>query len=146
MVSGEGVASPNVRTASCWWQLLATNKRSFRHQIDERQFCPIGANNSTVEIADASATQNALEKVFTYFTSVDERFSTYKETSEISRINRGEIAPHEYSTEMHEVFVLAEKTKKEIRQERRDFRIFVNIDADIRFNFVNMKLFLKKIL
>ncbi len=67
----------------------------------------------TVEIADSSATRDALEKIFSYFIAVDERFSTYKSGSEIMRINRGEVLENEYSAGMKEVFALAEKTKKE---------------------------------
>jgi thiamine biosynthesis lipoprotein len=55
----------------------------------------------------------AIEKAFTYLRAVDERFSTYKEESEISRINRGEIALLDASVEMQEVFLLAEQTKQE---------------------------------
>ncbi|MBI5004504.1 FAD:protein FMN transferase [Candidatus Kaiserbacteria bacterium] len=55
--------------------------------------------------------RDILEKVFEYFTAIDERFSTYKETSEISRINRGELSPSEYSDDMRAVLKLAEDTK-----------------------------------
>ena len=55
----------------------------------------------------------ALDAVFEYFTQVDERFSTYKPESEISKINRGEIAEHAYSDKMREIFALAEATKQE---------------------------------
>ncbi len=65
-----------------------------------------------IEIVDSSA-QTALEAAFTYLVSVDKRFSTYKKDSEISRMNRGEITLSEASADMREVFVLAEKTKKE---------------------------------
>lgn len=67
----------------------------------------------TVDVADTSATTGTLAQVFAYFTSVDERFSTYKKTSEISRINRGELKESAYSGDMKEVFALSEKTKKE---------------------------------
>jgi thiamine biosynthesis lipoprotein len=71
----------------------------------------------TVEVVSGQTTDEHLDqtvqKVFAYFTSIDEQFSTYKNTSEISRINRGEINPDQYSSEMREVFALAEKTKKE---------------------------------
>jgi thiamine biosynthesis lipoprotein len=63
----------------------------------------------TLDIVDA--TPDALEKIFNYFTSIDERFSTYKTDSEISKINRGEIKPDEYSLDMQEVFELSEQTK-----------------------------------
>ena len=45
----------------------------------------------TVEATDARATQADLKAVFAYFEYVDEKFSTYKDTSEISAINRREI-------------------------------------------------------
>jgi len=66
-----------------------------------------------VEIADLSATIAALEEVFGYFVSVDERWSTYKKESEISKINRGELSERNWSAEMKEIFALAEKTKEE---------------------------------
>jgi FAD:protein FMN transferase len=56
---------------------------------------------------------DALETAFNYFDAVDKRFSTYKDDSEISRINRGEINQNAMSAEMREVFMLGEKTKKE---------------------------------
>lgn len=58
-------------------------------------------------------THDALDEVFDYFTSVDARFSTYKEQSEISKINRGELGASDYSQEMREVFAFAEQTKKD---------------------------------
>jgi thiamine biosynthesis lipoprotein len=57
--------------------------------------------------------ESTLARAFAYLTGVDERFSTYKEGSEISRINRGEVPPNLISGEMQEVFRLAEKTKQE---------------------------------
>lgn len=55
----------------------------------------------------------ASDNAFEYLTKVDERFSTYKDSSEISKINIGEVKDNEMSEEMKEVFALAEKTKKE---------------------------------
>lgn len=65
-----------------------------------------------IEIVDNEA-KGTLEAAFAYLVTVDERFSTYKESSEISRINRGELLLAASSPEMHEVFTLAEKTQKE---------------------------------
>jgi thiamine biosynthesis lipoprotein len=65
-----------------------------------------------VEIVGAESAES-IEEVFEYFTSVDERFSTYKEGSEIMRINRGELPREEWSADMREVFALAHKTKEE---------------------------------
>lgn len=67
----------------------------------------------TVEIIDKKATPEVFEEVFSYFTSVDKQFSTYKNDSEIMRINRGEISVENYSKEVKEIFALAEKTKRE---------------------------------
>lgn len=53
------------------------------------------------------------EAVFDYFKAVDERFSTYKTASEISKINSNYIAPDRYSKEMKEILELAYQTEKE---------------------------------
>lgn len=67
-----------------------------------------------IEVVGSNATASvALAAAFEYFVATDERFSTYKKDSEISRINRGELALATASAEMREVFALAEKTKKE---------------------------------
>jgi thiamine biosynthesis lipoprotein len=63
----------------------------------------------TVEIPGGTAV--ALESVFAHFVDVDQRFSTYKHDSEISRINRGEITLEEASDEMLEIFKLADDTR-----------------------------------
>jgi thiamine biosynthesis lipoprotein len=65
-----------------------------------------------IEIVDPGA-GTALEAAFALLVSVDGRFSTYKEDSEISRFNRGEIARDALSPEMCEVFALAKKTNEE---------------------------------
>lgn len=65
----------------------------------------------TVEIVGAN--EASLDLAFDYFRYVDEKFSTYKETSEITKINKGIIAGSEYSADMQEVFDLSEKTKRE---------------------------------
>jgi thiamine biosynthesis lipoprotein len=67
----------------------------------------------TVEIVDAKATRQDIDAVFDYFVYVDETFSTYKKGSEISRINRGEILPTDFSADMREIFRLAEETKRQ---------------------------------
>jgi thiamine biosynthesis lipoprotein len=66
----------------------------------------------TVEVA-GSEDSNLLAEVFEYFRQVDERFSTYKPNSEISRINRGELASEQYSPEMKEILGLSAQTKAE---------------------------------
>jgi thiamine biosynthesis lipoprotein len=65
----------------------------------------------TVEIIDNNIPQDVFNKVFTYFKSIDNQFSTYKENSEISKINRDELLPSSYSQEMREVLRLCMETK-----------------------------------
>lgn len=67
----------------------------------------------TVEIADENATKEAIDKIFDYFKYIDEKFSPFKETSEVTKINKGEIKENKYSSDMKAVFELSEKTRKE---------------------------------
>ena len=69
----------------------------------------------TVEVADAGDARGAIEAVFAYFVSVDERFSPYKPDSELSAMNRGELAGSTLSAEMHEVLVLSELTRHQTK-------------------------------
>jgi FAD:protein FMN transferase len=66
----------------------------------------------TVEIVHSHA-QAMILTVFDYFTKIDARFSTYKDNSEISAFNRGEITEQQLSAEMQEVLQLARKTEIE---------------------------------
>jgi len=67
----------------------------------------------TVEIVDAQATNALFDSVYIYFEYVDEKFSTYKKNSEISKINRGELSLEEASFDMRTIFALAEQTRDE---------------------------------
>ena len=69
----------------------------------------------TVEVVDPYVTEADIEKVFAYFRAVDETLSTYKEHSEISKINRGELCEEEYSDDMKTILALSEQTKQETR-------------------------------
>lgn len=62
-----------------------------------------------VEIRDSSVTPDIFNWVFTYFTYVDDKFSTYKPTSEISLINQSKI--NTYSQDMQEILSLSRETK-----------------------------------
>lgn len=66
-----------------------------------------------VRIADASATSAHLDRVFAYFESVDETFSTYKDTSEIARLNRGALTEDAASADVRTILALAEQTRRE---------------------------------
>ena len=67
----------------------------------------------TVEVVDDSATQDLLDSAFGYFEYVDRKFSTYKDDSEISRINRGEVSLAAASEDMKAIFALADETRDE---------------------------------
>jgi thiamine biosynthesis lipoprotein len=66
-----------------------------------------------LEIVDSTATQAHYDAIFAYLISIDDRFSTYKSDSEISRVNRNEIRPEQYSPELREVLERSEKTKED---------------------------------
>jgi len=67
----------------------------------------------TVEIVDASANAEAFDAVYAYFDYVDRTFSPFKETSETSRVNRGELALADAGDDMRIVLELAELTRQE---------------------------------
>lgn len=67
----------------------------------------------TIEIVDSGEVKECIEQAFAYFVSIDETFSTYKKTSEISRVNSGKLLASRSSKEMKEVLALCEQTKKE---------------------------------
>ncbi|HUY53436.1 MAG TPA: FAD:protein FMN transferase [Candidatus Dormibacteraeota bacterium] len=64
----------------------------------------------TVEVVD-NIDDTEFEAIFTYFKAVDERYSTYKTTSEISQINHG-LPENQWSSEMRLVLDLCEQTKR----------------------------------
>ncbi|MGA7671500.1 MAG: FAD:protein FMN transferase [Nitrolancea sp.] len=65
----------------------------------------------TVEILDVAVTTEVIDDVFAYFAEIDETFSTYKETSEISRLNCGQIDLAECSPTVREILALCEETR-----------------------------------
>ena len=67
----------------------------------------------TVEIVDPQANEKTFEEVYGYFAHVDEKFSTYKPTSEITAINEGALALENASEEMQLVFAMCGETKRE---------------------------------
>ena len=64
-----------------------------------------------IEIIDKETKQELFDEVFNYFKYVDEKFSTYKETSEITAINNNKIKESEMSADMKLVLKLSEETK-----------------------------------
>ena len=67
----------------------------------------------TLEVVDAAATAELLDSIFDYFEYIDNTFSTYKDHSEISRINRHELTLENASEDMQTIFALAEQTRLE---------------------------------
>lgn len=66
----------------------------------------------TVQVVDGQSIDAAIGAVFDYFVAVDERYSTYKSTSEISKINHG-LARSKWSDEMCRVLELCEQTRQQ---------------------------------
>jgi FAD:protein FMN transferase len=72
---------------------------------------------------------DALEATFDYLQAVDDRFSTYKPDSEVSRLNRGLLSEHDASPQLSEVLHLCERARQlsegyfDIRRHRDDGRI-----------------------
>jgi len=64
----------------------------------------------TVEVLANSAVRD-IASVFAYFKSIDEKYSTYKPTSEISQINKG-LPQSEWSQEVKSVLALCQQTKE----------------------------------
>jgi thiamine biosynthesis lipoprotein len=55
----------------------------------------------------------ALDELFDWFREVDERFSTYKETSEISRLNRGELHIRDCHADVRWVLARCDELREE---------------------------------
>ena len=69
----------------------------------------------SLAVLDNHVRQADLDAVFNEFTAVDAQFSPFKDDSEISRLNRGEISKDALTPRMREVFALCEKTKSETK-------------------------------
>ncbi len=67
----------------------------------------------TLEVAEQHRSERDLDAVFAYFEAVDEIFSTYKPTSEISRINAHTLSLEDACEDMRDIFQLAEQTRME---------------------------------
>jgi FAD:protein FMN transferase len=67
----------------------------------------------TIEIIDSSAGREDIDEVFAYFMDVEERFSYFKNNSEVTLINEGKIVKSGWSKDIRTIVAIAEKTKKE---------------------------------
>jgi FAD:protein FMN transferase len=68
-----------------------------------------------VDVRDDAADDETLERVFDWLRFVDATFSTYKEDSEISRLNRGELALEDAHPDVAEVLARCEELRVETR-------------------------------
>jgi thiamine biosynthesis lipoprotein len=66
-----------------------------------------------VEIRDDDVSSSLVDDVFEWLRRVDATFSTYKESSEISRINRGELSVDDASREVTEILERCEELRHE---------------------------------
>jgi len=67
----------------------------------------------TVCIQDAGARDDDVDAVASWFAHVNRRFSTYVETSEVSRLNAGAIGRQEISAQLADILMRCEQTKAE---------------------------------
>lgn len=67
----------------------------------------------TVEVIDDWVSTVDFDSVFAYFQYIDNKFSPYKETSELALVNAGKLAEVEYSEDMKTVLKLSAQTKRE---------------------------------
>ena len=67
----------------------------------------------TVICVDDEVDATMFEEVFNFFREIDARYSPYIATSDVSKINRGELAATNYSQELRTILELAETTKRQ---------------------------------
>lgn len=79
-----------------------------------------------IEIRDPEVSESAFEGAFDHFRSVDERFSTFKAGSEVSRLNRGELEEGSCSATLRAVLAMSDEARVasdgyfDIRRHRTD--------------------------
>ena len=66
----------------------------------------------SIEIQDGQASEADIDSVFAHFAIVDEQYSPYKPTSEVSRINAG-LKQSDWSDDMKSILKLCEQTNQE---------------------------------
>ena len=78
------------------------------HRVEHVMGMPI-----VVDVRDQDVDDEALDRMFDWLRHVDATFSTYKDDSEISRINRGELAIADASPDVQEVLDRCEELRVE---------------------------------
>lgn len=67
----------------------------------------------TLMTPDEHIATASLEKIFDFFRRIDQKYSPFITTSDVAKINNGELAAENYDQELREILALAEKTKHE---------------------------------
>lgn len=67
----------------------------------------------TIIWTDDKLDQTVIDDVFDFFRVIDDRYSPYIYTSEVGKINRGELIAERYSQELRDILALAESTKSQ---------------------------------
>ncbi|MGZ5930332.1 MAG: FAD:protein FMN transferase [Rhizomicrobium sp.] len=67
----------------------------------------------SLAVSDRGVRRQDLDSVFAEFSAADAQFSPFKDDSEVSRFNRGEIAENAFSPRLREILALCEKTRRE---------------------------------
>lgn len=80
-----------------------------------------------IEVVDPRITEKIFEEVFDYFTYIDNTFSPFKKTSELTKINQGRLQKNEWSQDMKTVFKLCKQTSAETLG-------FFNIEKNRKFD------------
>jgi len=66
-----------------------------------------------VDVRDVDVDPAAVDELFAWLRAVDERFSTYKHTSEVSRVNRGELRLDEAHPDVAAIYARCEELRLE---------------------------------
>jgi thiamine biosynthesis lipoprotein len=80
------------------------------HRVEHVMGMPI-----VVDVRDADVDDAVLDRMFDWLRVVDATFSTYKADSEVSRINRGELALEDASPDVREVLDRCEELRHETK-------------------------------
>jgi len=67
----------------------------------------------SLAVLDEAVRQKDLDAVFAEFSAVDAQFSPFKDDSETSRLNRGQLLQKDISPRMREIFALCEETRRQ---------------------------------
>ncbi|HSX41869.1 MAG TPA: FAD:protein FMN transferase [Candidatus Saccharimonadales bacterium] len=66
-----------------------------------------------IQVAEQSVRQSDVAAIFRLWQTIDQRFSPFKKTSELSQLNRGELKPEQLSEALKTVLALCEQTQTE---------------------------------